>query len=73
MREIYVRLIQRIGANARHFTDAASKVTMDVSMGDASVDLAIDFYGRYQAQCSRAPDGGERMVYITPVGGSNFR
>ena len=66
-----IRLIQRIGANARYFTDAASKVTIDVSMGDAAVGLAIDFYGRYQAQCSRAPDGSERMVYITPVGGSS--
>lgn len=66
-----IRLIQRIGANARYFTDAASKVTIDVSMGDAAVGLAIDFYGRYQAQCSRAPDGRERMVYITPVGGSS--
>ena len=66
-----IRLIQRIGANARYFTDAASKVTIDVSMGDAAVGLAIDFYGRYQAQCSRAPDGTERMVYITPVGGSS--
>ena len=66
-----IRLIQRIGANARYFTDAASKVTIDVSMGDAAVGLAIDFYGRYQAQCSRAPDGRERMVYVTPVGGSS--
>jgi len=66
-----IRLIQRIGANARYFTDAASKVTIDVSMGDAAAGLAIDFYGRYQAQCSRAPDGSERMVYITPVGGSS--
>ena len=76
-----IRLIQRIGANARYFTDAASKVTIDVSMGDAAVGLAIDFYGRYQAQCSRAPDGSsrgrlatsgsERMVYVTPVGGSS--
>ena len=66
-----LQLIQRIGANARYFTDAASKVTIDVSMGDAAVGLAIDFYGRYQAQCSRAPDGSERMIYITPVGGSS--
>jgi iron(III) transport system substrate-binding protein len=66
-----IRLIQRIGANARYFTDAASKVTIDVSMGDAAAGLAIDFYGRYQAQCSRALDGKERMIYVTPVGGSS--
>lgn len=75
-----LRLVQRIGANARYFTDSSSKVPIDVSMGDAAVGLAIDFYGRYQAQCSRAPDGSprglatsgrERMVYVTPVGGSS--
>ncbi len=66
-----LQLIQRIGANARYFTDSASKVPIDVSMGDAAAGLAIDFYGRYQAQCSRAPDGSERMVYVTPVGGSS--
>lgn len=66
-----LRLVQRIGANARYFTDSSSKVPIDVSMGDAAVGLAIDFYGRFQAQSSRAPDGSERMVYVTPVGGSS--
>jgi hypothetical protein len=33
--------------------------------------LAIDFYGRYQAENSKAPDGTERMRYITPDGGSS--
>ena len=66
-----LKLIQLIGANARYFTDAATKIVIDVGMGDAAAGLAIDFYGRYQAQCSRAPDGHERMVYVTPVGGSS--
>jgi len=66
-----LRLIQRIGANARYFTDSASKVPIDVSQGDAAAGLVIDFYARYQAQCARAPDGGERMVYLTPAGGSS--
>ncbi len=64
-------LIQRLGANARYFTDGAGKVPVDVSMGNAAAGLAIDFYGRYQAEVSRAPDGSERMEYITPVGGSS--
>lgn len=66
-----VRLVQLIAANARYFTDSASKVPIDVSMGDAAAGLAIDFYGRYQAEMSRAPDGRERMRYITPRGGSS--
>jgi hypothetical protein len=67
-----LRLIQRIGANARYFTDGASQVPIDVSMGNAAAGLAIDFYGRYQAETSRGPDGKERMVYVTPAGGSSI-
>jgi iron(III) transport system substrate-binding protein len=66
-----IHLVQRIGANARYFTDSASKAPIDVSMGDAAVGMAIDFYGRFQAQNSRAPDGHDRMVYLTPAGGSS--
>lgn len=66
-----VRLVQLIGANARYFTDSASKVPIDVSTGDAAVGLAIDFYARFQAQTSRDARGAERMVYVTPAGGSS--
>lgn len=65
-----IRLVQRIGANARYFTDSASKVPIDVSAGNAAAGLAIDFYGRYQAQSTAAADGRERMAYVTPQGGS---
>lgn len=66
-----LQLIGRIGGNARYFTDSATKVVLDVSKGDAAMGLAIDFYGRYQAEYSRATDGSERMVFITPEGGSS--
>ena len=66
-----VRLVQSIGANARYFTDSATKVPIDVSVGDAAVGMAIDFYGRFQAQSSIGPDGLPHMVYVTPVGGSS--
>jgi ABC-type Fe3+ transport system substrate-binding protein len=66
-----LQLIERIGANARYFTDSATKIPIDVSKGDAAAGLAIDFYGRYQAENSRAPDGSERMVFITPDSGSS--
>jgi ABC-type Fe3+ transport system substrate-binding protein len=65
-----VNLVRRIGANARYFTDSASKVPIDVSMGDAAAGVAIDFYGRYQAEVSAGP-GGPRMVFVTPAGGSS--
>lgn len=66
-----VRLVQRIAANARYFTDSAGKVPIDVSVGNAAAGLAIDFYGRYQAEVSASPEGVSRMAYVTPVGGSS--
>lgn len=64
-------VVQKIGANSRYFTDSGSKVPIDVSVGDAAVGMAIDFFGRFQAQASRAPDGTERMKFVTPVGGTS--
>lgn len=66
-----MRLLQRIGANARYFTDAGSKPAIDVSMGDAAAAMSIDFYARFQAESVRRPDGSDRMVYVTPKGGSS--
>lgn len=66
-----MNLIQAIGGNARYFTDSATKVSIDVSIGDAAVGMSIDFYGRYQAQMSAAPDGSQRMIFVTPVGGTS--
>lgn len=62
-----LRLIQLIGANARYFTDSASKVPIDVAAGDAAAGLAIDFYARFQAEVA----GRGRMEYVTPRGGSS--
>ncbi len=65
-----MRLVQRIGANARYFTDSSGKVPIDVSTGNAAAGLAIDFYGRFQAQYSRGTDGAERMRFVAPTSGS---
>ena len=66
-----LRLIRRIAANARYFTDSATKVPWDVESGDAAAGMAIDFYGRFQSEAVRRPDGVSRMGYITPAGGSS--
>lgn len=67
-----LRLIQQASANARYFTDAAGKVPIDVSLGDAAIGMCIDFFGRFQSEANRPADGGEsRVGYITPVGGSS--
>lgn len=63
-------LIQKIGANARYFTDSASKVPLDVGMGNAAAGLAIDFYGRSEAQIVNRGRQNKPMGYITPHGES---
>jgi iron(III) transport system substrate-binding protein len=64
-------LIQQISANARFFTDAASKVPLDVSQGDAAIGMCIDFYGRFQSEAVRLSGGSSRLQYFTPLGGSS--
>ena len=65
-------LIQMAGANARYFTDGAPAVAIDVANGDAALGMAIDFYGRFEAETSRnARTGEERMRYFNPPGGTS--
>ena len=68
-----MRLIQVMGANTRYFTDAAPKIPIDVAEGDAALGMAIDFYGRFQAESARDPSTGkERMHYFNPPGGTSI-
>ena len=67
-----IHLLQRIGANARYFTDAAGKPPQDVSAGDAAAGVCIDFYGRVQAETTRTAEGVDRLLYVTPRGGSSI-
>ncbi len=64
-------LIQRAGANARYFTDSSSKIPWDVQAGDAAAGMCIDFYGRFQSEAVRHPDGSSRLLYATVPGGSS--
>ncbi|HEX8371581.1 MAG TPA: extracellular solute-binding protein [Chthoniobacterales bacterium] len=66
-----VQLIQKIGANGRYFTDSAPKVPLDVSSGDAAAGMCIDFYGRFQSEAVRQPDGNSRIQYVSPANGSS--
>ena len=64
-------LIREICANARTFTNSAPKPPIDVSMGEAAMGLAIDFYGRGQAQAVLAPGQDPskgRVGYVDPAG-----
>ncbi|MEI6533923.1 MAG: extracellular solute-binding protein [Verrucomicrobiaceae bacterium] len=66
-----LQLILRICANARYFTDAATKIPLEVSQGDAAAGMCIDYYGRSFEEQVRKPDGTTRVGYVTPVGGSS--
>lgn len=43
-------LLRRAAANARTFAPSGTRGPVDVAAGDAAMAVAIDFYGRYQAQ-----------------------
>ncbi|MDB6169235.1 MAG: iron transporter substrate-binding protein [Verrucomicrobia bacterium] len=66
-----LRLVQRIGANGRYFTDSSQKSPIDVAQGDCAVGIAIDFYGRAQAEVTEARGRGTaRLAFVTPRGGT---
>ncbi len=44
------RILREMCANTRYFTNSSTKPPIDVSQGEAAAGLAIDFYGRGQAQ-----------------------
>ena len=68
-----MRLILRISANSRYFTDSAAKVPRDVAMGDAAAGMCIDFYGRTFNEIFRSEDDGtSRIQFVTPISGSSI-
>ena len=67
-----LRLIQRVGANARYFTDSATKVPQDVAQGNAGAGMCIDFYGRTFNERLARTDGTSRVQFITPEGGTSI-
>jgi ABC-type Fe3+ transport system substrate-binding protein len=65
-------LIQRISANARYFSDTSTKIPLDVLRGDAAAGMCIDFYGRAAEESVRRGDGGSRVGFVMPVGGTSI-
>jgi ABC-type glycerol-3-phosphate transport system substrate-binding protein len=63
-----VRLIRRIGANARYFTDSGTKVPLDVSQGEAAAGMCIDFFGRFQGESVAAAGRPGRVGFSTARG-----
>ncbi|MEM8756779.1 MAG: ABC transporter substrate-binding protein [Planctomycetota bacterium] len=65
------RMLRELSANARYFSGSSTKPPIDVSAGEAAAGLAIDFYGRGQAQSVLRPgqDPSEGIVgYVDPDG-----
>jgi iron(III) transport system substrate-binding protein len=57
-----MRRLLLIAANARYFTDSASRIPTDVSFGDAAAGVAIDFYGRVTEEIV----GARRQKFVVP-------
>ena len=67
-----MRLLQRIGANARYFTDSSAKIALDIEAGEAAAGMTIDFYGRFQSEAVRRADGSSRIGYTDAQGGTSY-
>jgi ABC-type Fe3+ transport system substrate-binding protein len=67
-----MRLLQKIAANARYFTDSSAKISLDVEAGEAAAGMTIDFYGRFQSEMVRRPDGSSRIAYTNAQGGTSY-
>lgn len=67
-----MRLLMKIAANARYFTDSSTKIALDVDAGEAAAGMTIDFYGRFQSEAVRRPDGSSRLQYANAIGGSSI-
>ena len=67
-----LRLLQRIGANARYFTDTSQKPPIDVIQGNSAVGMCIDFYGRggFQNTALREDGSAGRIGYYSPPDGT---
>ena len=65
-----LRHVQLISANARYFTDSSQKVPIDVDDGNCAAGMCIDFYGREQAEAERRRGGSDRLVFVSPAGGT---
>jgi iron(III) transport system substrate-binding protein len=63
-----MRLIRRIGANARYFTDSGVKIPLDVSSGEAAAGMCIDFFGRFQGEYAASVGRPGRVGFATARG-----
>lgn len=63
-----MRLVRRLGGNARYFADQSTKIPLDVAAGDAAAGMCIDYYGRFQAEAAAAAGRPGRVGFVTARG-----
>ena len=65
------KALRDMSANTRYFTNSSTKPPIDVGAGEAAMGLAIDFYGRNQAESISLPGQDpltSRVGYCDPKG-----
>ncbi len=65
------KALRDMAANTRYFTNSSTKPPIDVGAGEAAMGLAIDFYGRNQAESISLPGqdpATSRVGYCDPKG-----
>jgi iron(III) transport system substrate-binding protein len=67
-----LQLLIRLAANSRYFSDAASKVPMDVAYGEAAAGMCIEFYGRFESEAVADKNGRTRLHYTSVLGGTSI-
>lgn len=67
-----MRMILKISANGRYFTDSSSKVPHDVAQGEAAAGMCIDFYGRTYNEMTLEKDGHSRIEFVMPRAGTSI-
>jgi ABC-type Fe3+ transport system substrate-binding protein len=63
-----LRLIQRIAANSRYWTDSSTKIPLDVADGEAVAGICVDFYGRNFVERLERTNGVSRLRFVAPPG-----
>ncbi|MDR2779459.1 MAG: ABC transporter substrate-binding protein [Puniceicoccales bacterium] len=64
-----LRLIQKIVANGRYFTESTTRPVIDVSAGNCLVGITVDFYGFAEAKHLEERNGSNRFKFVMPCAG----
>jgi len=67
-----LQLIQKISANARHFTGNPAKIPLDVAQDNAAAGMSVDFHGRTFDDLHRQSNGESRIQFVIPENGSSI-